>query len=78
MKKIEAEDKTVEAIATLIAAAIVDAIRIRVLQKTLTKLTGREFSYKDAYALSFLARGLGTWFEQGREHAQTIKEKTTV
>lgn len=76
--KLVANDEVTEALGALIAEAALDTIRIWVLKRMMTRFTKFDVTWKEAYALSFLARGVGTWFEQGCEHAATTREKTTV
>lgn len=58
--------ETTEAFAIVGAVLLGEGIKLVVLKRSLTRLTGRQFNYRDTYAAYCLLRLAGVSFEGGR------------
>lgn len=55
------------AYAQIVGSVISEFVKLIILKRSLTRLTGRQHSYRDAYAAYTLLRTAGAAFETGRD-----------
>lgn len=63
-----------QAYAQIVGLVIGEFVRLVILKRSLTRLTGRQYNYRDAYAACALLNAAGSMFESGRNQEAKNRE----